>query len=273
LTRRLSLRTIRRSRQPVAGDFGSPWPIITVVIPVWDEHASFLPRCLRAIATQHVPVELVVVDNASQQPIHAPADAHVVTLPHRQSVGAARNEGLQTVTTPYVVFADADDELAPSALARSLALLERHPPAPGVIGRSLLDYGDRTAHGKRPTGIYRLISHVAPQLTPVLWLIDFQGSITSTVLRTSTVRDAGGFAYNDTAEDWHVAARMARRGAFVCVNDLVRIYHRHSAALRLSGARKPPPQLIRRAICDDCRSDPKATTLQRAAAASIRRRE
>jgi cellulose synthase/poly-beta-1,6-N-acetylglucosamine synthase-like glycosyltransferase len=269
---RLSLRTIRRSAQPAAAEFRSPWPSVTVVIPVWDEHVAFLARCVRAIACQDVPVSLVVVDNASEKPIQAPEHARVVRLLHRQSIGAARNEGLQRVTTPYVVFADADDEVASGALAGSLALLRQHPRAPGVIGRSLLHHGSHTERGKRPTSIYRVVDSIAPKLTSVLWLVDFQGSITSTVLRTSAVRDAGGFADNDTAEDWYLAARLARRGAFVCIDDLVRIYHRHSAALRLRRDRNPAPQLVRRAICDDCLSDPRATPVQRAVAASVRHR-
>jgi glycosyltransferase involved in cell wall biosynthesis len=231
-----------------------------------------LPRCLDAIEREQLATALVVVDNASQEPLELPETAQRVTLATRLTVGAARNAGLKHVDTPYVVFADADDEVAPGSLPRSLALLERNPRAAGVIGRSLVDEGGVDVHrGIRPTTRYRYASRFAPGLVPLLWLAGYQGSITSTVLRTQAVRDAGGFADANTAEDWHLAARLARRGGFVCIDDPVRIYHRHGRALR---AREPRASAAeqRQAICDGCRADPASTRLHRGIAGVLLRR-
>ena len=140
----------------------------------------------------------------------------------------------------------------------------------GVIGRSLVDEGNGTAHrGIRPTARYRCATRFAPGLVPLLWLVGYQGSITSTLLRTQAVRDAGGFADADIAEDWHLAARLSRRGTFICVDESVRIYHRHEGALRTRGSRKSAADQ-RHAICEDCPVDPASTRVQRCAAAVIR---
>jgi len=245
-------------------------PVLTVVIPVWDEYVALLPRCLDAIQQQDTPAQLVIVDNASRTPVHAPDGAVLVKLATRQSVGAARNAGLQHVTTPYVVFADADDEVAPGSLARGIALLDKHPNAPGVFGRSLVDEQGAHRRGITPSTRYQLASRYAPPVVPLLWLAKFQGSITSTVLRTETVRAAGGFADSNINEDWQLAARLARHGQLVCIDRPVRIYHRHPDALRTRD-RHPTTSSGRSLICSDCRADPSATPAQKLAAAILAR--
>lgn len=66
-----------------------------------------------------------------------------------------------------------------------------------------------------PSIAFRLAARHAPSLAALFWLAAFQGSMTSTVLRTAAVRNAGGFADTDSAEDWQLAARLARRGPFI----------------------------------------------------------
>lgn len=238
-------------------------PDLTIVIPVWDHHAHLLPRCLDAIRQQHVPVHLVVVDNASTIPIQAPDDALHITLTTRHTIGAARNAGLAHVATPYVVFADADDEITPGALARSLPLLQQHPDASGVVGHSLVhEDGHHLRLGRTPRTTFRLISRYAPRLAPLLWLTKFQCSITSTVLRTAAVRDAGAFPDTNLSEDWQLAARLARRGQLIYLDQPIRIYHRHPHAAR-NTTTPASTSTLRRIVCNDCIMDPRARAADR----------
>lgn len=245
---------------------------LTIVIPVWDHHTQLLPRCLQAIRDEPVAAELVIVDNASTIPLGTlPAHARRITLATRQSIGAARNAGLAQASTPFVVFADADDEIAPGSLPRSLDLLDRHPAAAGVLGRSIVDeHGQHLRRGRTPTTAFRLASRHAPRLAPLFWLAAFQCSITSTVLRTATVRHAGGFADTDIAEDWRLAARLARREHLICLDHPVRIYHRHANAARITHTEQTTSTL-RQVICDDCIADPQARITQRLVASLLRR--
>lgn len=244
-------------------------PAVTAVVPVWDGHVEMLDRCLRALNGEQVLMVVVVVDNASETPVEVPSTWQRLTLTARSTIGAARNAGLEQVDTQYVVFADADDEVSPGSLSRSLDLLKRQPEAVGVIGRSLVDEGGDNVHrGIRPTARYRYAARLTPGLIPFLWLVGYQGSITSTVLRTKVVRDAGGFPDANIAEDWHLAARLARRGPFICIDDQVRIYHRHHGALRTRGPRTSTATQ-RLAVCADCRLDQRSTRLQRCTAAAL----
>jgi len=243
---------------------------LTIVIAVWDEHTHLLPRCLQAIRHEHVAADLVLVDNASSSPFDRPADAQCITLTERRSIGAARNAGLTEVDTPFVVFADADDEIASGSLSRSLALLKRKPGAPGVLGRSIVEEHQRCRRGRTPHTAFRLASQYAPSLAPFFWLFAFQCSITSTVLRTATVRDAGGFPDSSSDEDWQLAARLARRGHFICLDEPVRIYHRHPAAARTTSAGQSG-RTRRRRIYDDCITDPRARATDRLLASVLGR--
>jgi glycosyltransferase involved in cell wall biosynthesis len=244
-------------------------PLVTIVVPVWDEHAKLIARCLAAIERERVPTHTVIVDNASTEAIEIPPAARGVTLPSRLSIGAARNAGLQHVTTPYVVFADADDEIAPGSLRRSLALIDRSPSAVGVIGRSIVDENGHPRRGRTPTRAYQSSSRWLPPLTPLLWLTGFQASITSTLLRTDYVRDAGGFDDGDLGEDWALAARLSRRGPFICIDSPVRIYHRHADATRVTHYDDSSSGGTRRRVCRDCIADARSTSAQRLLATAL----
>jgi hypothetical protein len=89
-------------------------------------------------------------------------------------------------------------------------------------------------------------------------------------LRTTTVRDAGTFPDTNIAEDWRLAACLARRGPFICLDEPVRIYHRHPAAARNAFPHQGE-QTVQADVCSDCLNDPSATGTQRLLAAILRR--
>ncbi len=101
---------------------GEPAPLdqLTVVVPVHDS-----PRALRRLLAGLTGVRVVVVDDASPDPLaHAEVakefDATLVRLDVNAGPAAARNAGLRTVTTPFVAFCDADTVLAAGELERLL---------------------------------------------------------------------------------------------------------------------------------------------------------
>lgn len=246
-------------------------PVVSFVIPVWDRHVELLSRCLQAINRETLSAPVIIVDNASCVPVASTHRGRVVRLPNRQTVGAARNAGLAQVVTPFVVFADADDELFRGSLQRATALLTSNPDSCGVVGRRLVEECGHHRLGTTPSRLFLRTSRHAPRLAALLWLAAFQAYITNTLLRTSHVREAGGFPDDNFAEDWHLAARLARRGQLLAIDDPVSIYHRHPAAIRNS-IRPTDHAAARQRICDDCRHDLAATALERCAAATIQQR-
>lgn len=116
-------------------------PAITVIVPGLDV-APYLPAALDSLRNQtRGDWRAVLIDDGSADETGelferaAARDERFRTLrlPRTRGLGAARNAGLDLVTTPFVGFLDADDEYTPSALERMLGTLE-HTGSDFVIG-------------------------------------------------------------------------------------------------------------------------------------------
>jgi glycosyltransferase involved in cell wall biosynthesis len=185
---------------------------VTVVIPAWSAYAG--PDLVDAVASvraQRIPVELVLVDNASEIPLPALEGAQLMRLEQRQSTGAARNAALECLRTPYVVFLDADDVLLDGALAALVDGLDGHA-GHAAYTLSIID----RVTGRRyrsPRRVARALAHT-PRLFALVnttWsLLPTQGC---TIMRASDVRACGGYGDSDRGEDWVLAVSLTFRGA------------------------------------------------------------
>ena len=104
---------------------------VSFVVPVRDG-AAYLGECLESIVAQTVPpLEVVVVDDGSQDESAAIAGAFgsPVRCLGQAPTGpaAARNHGVLATTGDLVAFLDADDLAAPDRLARQLERFEQDP--------------------------------------------------------------------------------------------------------------------------------------------------
>lgn len=112
---------------------------VTVVIPCFN-YGRFLPEALESLRRQEggAPRILVVDDgstDASTKEVLAglPGDVDLLSQPNA-GPSAARNAGFRAATTPLLLALDADDMLAPGALASLKAGLSRDPSAGFAYG-------------------------------------------------------------------------------------------------------------------------------------------
>ncbi len=116
---------------------GKACDIITVVVPVYNRE-SIVTDTLDSIASQHSLPRLIIVDNGSidgtMQTITEWAKLHSskdfpVTILEEPSKGAsaARQKGLDSVTTPYVAFFDSDDVMRPDHISRITYSIQNNP--------------------------------------------------------------------------------------------------------------------------------------------------
>lgn len=89
--------------------------MISVIITNYN-YSRFLPRAIRSALDQTVPVEILVVDDASTDTSKIIIDSFgslIRSVPHptNQGLAAARNTGWQAASGDRVVFLDADDML------------------------------------------------------------------------------------------------------------------------------------------------------------------
>ncbi|MEF2070642.1 glycosyltransferase family 2 protein [Consotaella sp. CSK11QG-6] len=105
-------------------------PDVTFLIAAYNAEAS-LPRAIRsALDQESVDVEVIVVDDRSQDGTAAAARAigddrvRVIELPDNRGPGGARNAGLAEARGTFIAILDSDDDVLPGRLARIVARAE-----------------------------------------------------------------------------------------------------------------------------------------------------
>lgn len=189
---------------------GADREAVAVVIPVWDDYVRWLPEAVASVLDQGVAEQVIVVDNASAEPVPELPGTMVIRTPRRLSTGAARNLGLDAVTTPFVVFLDADDVMLPGSLEALVTGLGKRAGMV-ALGSSRIesDTGKRHRFPRRWAGALAR-RPVAFALANTVWsLVPTQGTM---VMRTDAVRDAGGYANRSQGEDWVLGVSLAWRG-------------------------------------------------------------
>lgn len=172
---------------------------VTIVVPYVDEHADLLPRILGSVAAQTVAVTAV----------------EVIHDRDRHGAAWARNRGLAKVTTELVVFADADDELAPT-------YVEQLTAAQREIGADLVYPCTEVIGGRDPLAVSHQGRWVNPCGVPFgpeqERHLRYAGSFIPLgwLGNTEMVREAGGFPPSGgpgREEDYQLLVNLLNIGA------------------------------------------------------------
>jgi hypothetical protein len=251
-------------RNYATADLSEPEPDVSVVVPAWGGYAgSPLREAIATLVEQDLPARIVIVDNASNEPLPQVGGVEMVRAPRRLTVGAARNFGLERVTTPYVLFWDADDLMLPGTL-RFLRERIASEPRPVAVAAAIVEGEPPVRHRWPPRWSARLSGH--PRLFAfchAIWaLFPTTGA---TIVRTATVRDCKGYADADSGEDWVLGVSLAFRGRIELHERPGRVYRRLGESLW--ERRRSPRDLTAHAaaVRRRMRSDPGVPGLARAA--------
>ena len=223
-------------------------PEISVVVPTYND-AQFLPRCLRSVFAQTLPVrQVVLVDDGTTQEecketIESLVNKHPdVLLIAQQNAGAAaaRNLGLKAVDTEFVAFVDADDWLEPECLdARYKVFCEI-----GGLAGAFSGYR-KTSNGQTiGSSTFRSITVDDPDPNLIGRSDGFPGGLPMYLFRTAAVRSLQGLDESlSIMEDFDFILRLMASGGRVAGHNsplYVRevrqqSYSRRSSWLRLKG--------------------------------------
>lgn len=122
-------------------------PAISVVIVTYNS-SSHLGPCLAALRQQNVPLEFIIVDNASREEerprLGADDKGEVIRNARNRGFAPAVNQGLRKARAPYVLLLNPDVFLADDALSHLLTVLNSHSDAAAVSPRVWWDV-ERTA--------------------------------------------------------------------------------------------------------------------------------
>lgn len=202
---------------------------VTVVIPVGPGHDVYLPDALDSLVAQtYIGWRCIVVDDRPYpaDSLTVPPWVEVRTPVNKDGLGGgtgpacARNMGLGAVRTPYVLFLDADDYLAPNALE----LMVRAAQERGWTGREWF-YSDWYKQEEKK--VYRApdfnVEHLRTHLTH---------SVTA-MYPTALLREVGGFDEGlDAWEDWDMVLKLIEAEACGVHLPFPLFYYRYHAGWR-----------------------------------------
>ncbi|MBK6578775.1 MAG: glycosyltransferase [Sandaracinaceae bacterium] len=200
----------------------SPPVRVSVLMPVRDAGDTVVDALESVLATPHVPLEVVVVDDGSRDATRervlgvASRDPRVRLLTGEgQGISAALNQGLRACEGEFIARMDADDLAHVERLGAQLDRFLQDP------GERLGALGTRVAvFGATPTeGFQRFLSWQNSLLTPEEHardlFIDAPLCHPSVMLRRSTLLALGGYRHGDFAEDYDLFVRLHRAGLWL----------------------------------------------------------
>jgi len=98
--------------------------MLTIIIPTLNEE-KYLPRLLASIKSQNFPAKIIIADDNSQDQTPAIARQFNCQVVKGGCPGVGRNAGAKAANSDWLLFLDADVELSPQLLAKSMQEVER----------------------------------------------------------------------------------------------------------------------------------------------------
>ena len=209
-------------------------PLVSIIIPCYNQARYLVDAIKSALAQTHSPVQVVVVDdgsvdNTAEVASHYPNVCFV--RQRNQGVAKARNTGFRHSSGEYVIFLDADDRLAQTAVQSHLRCFAEHPDAGFVVGD--IDLIAKDGSFLRSPGRPELSAGHYEELLKV----NHVANTIAVMFRRCVIESVGGFdgSYSPT-EDYEILLRVARVFAGAQHRSVVAQYRRHDSNTSRKGA-------------------------------------
>ena len=250
-----------------AGLEAGPRPVLGVVIAAYQAAGTIEAAVSSVLNQTEPPAELVVCDDGStdslQQALAPFGDAVSLLRIEHAGESAAKNAGAAALSTPWIVFLDADDAWAPERLQRMADLGAARPDL------DLLSTDAWFLVGGRRTGRFHGPQHPFPVDDQATELLGRDWLFAGVAVRRSAWERVGGFDVTISyAADWHCWLRLVLSGSLAgCVDEPLVDYVIHDGSL---SANRSASLLARVRVLDDMHQRYALTGEQRLAAAGMR---
>ena len=199
-------------------------PLVSVVVPAYNARRT-VRATIASIEAQTVEdIEIVLVDDGSTDDtasVAAASGARGLRVITQANAGhaAARNTGIAAARGKYIAFLDADDLWFPQKLERQLAVIRRGPDVRAV----------QSGAARVDEDLNVLWVEACRVSQDPLWdTLRFRNmpALMSTLLVEKTLlEDVGGFdASLVILQDWDLAIRLAERGQFHSLPEVLAAY-------------------------------------------------
>ncbi len=246
-------------------------PSVSIIIPTCNR-PQLLPRAIESARAAGTDVEIIVVDDASQDETAAVcarlSGIKYIRLERNQGVAGARNVGILASSAEFVAFLDDDDLRLPGSLDWQVATLAAAPGAGFVCGAMLI-----ADQNYRPTGEVSAPPEMDGDVFWQLLELDFPVMPLSLVIRKLCFLSVGLLNGRIPGiDDWDILVRIAELFPVITSAEPVGIY-RQPAPCSGQGSSVRSGQLARAANHQlQLFELPRVKTLSKSQRQAIRRR-
>jgi len=215
---------------------GGSAALVSVVIPCHN-YGHFLVMAIESVLRQtHPSVEVIVVDDGSTDDSAEVAAGYpdVVCIRQRNlGQSAAQNRGLDSATGEFVLFLDADDELAPGALEGLVGCLSQRSECAFAYGHvERVDAEGSVVHGSPSRSAKR---QTCLEEDPYGYMLRTNNCLRgggAVLYRTDLLKRAGGFslALGNYGQDLDINLRLSRDHPICCADRIVLRYRSHGGS-------------------------------------------
>lgn len=215
-------------------------PVVGVVVPFFN-YGKYIGDCLESIWNgQELPIEVVVVDDHSEQEHSAKAQELCLKYPGTAynrlntncGVSFARNTGIRMTSAPFITCLDADDMLTPGSLKARFDVMKARSEVSMVYGRA---YKINEERANSEWSYLQCMTNMKKLEVYSRWIN------TQAILWRRSVFERFGLYYEGlrSKEDKEFIVRLGlhpdfkklkKRVKAVSINDIVAIYRRHDGA-------------------------------------------
>lgn len=201
-------------------------PRVGIVIPIFNTDAGFLRTAVESAVAQTIPVEVVLVDDASTSAetvaalveLESRTDLRVIRHRENQGPGSAMNTGLASMSAPYVLAVGSDDRVEPTYAELAADVLDARPEV-AIVTTDIQCFGASDAVDSAsgaPNGLVDMLFYnVIPGIS---------------VCRRSDWEAVGGYRDLRWFEDYDFWLRILDRGGICVALDAVQYHYRIHAA-------------------------------------------
>lgn len=205
-------------------------PLVSAVIPTYNNAPLVVEAVESALAQTYSPLEVIVVDDGSdddtaERLVRFGQRIRLVRIAHA-GPAVARNAGIRASRGEFIALLDSDDLWLPEKVARSVQPM-LDDPSVGAVYTDFLMRDTATGREYR-VPCYRRGGDMARDL-----FLECRGVCTPTVVVRRTVGDAIGW-YDESlfrAQDWDLLIRLAERTRFRFVPEALAIVREHPKRL------------------------------------------
>lgn len=135
-------------------------------------------------------------------------EVRVIELPENVGSGPASQAGVDAISFDYIARLDSDDIAHPSRFEKQLAFMESHPDV-AALGTAVREFEDETAD--LDAGPVRSLPETHEEIASYA-RINSPLNNPSTMLRTATIKEVGGYEGVHFMEDYDLWARLIAAG-------------------------------------------------------------